>query len=692
MTVATLAGVALDGSNAITWEQITGTDPGVALITLERKRAQAIFDASGGEPVSMQLGERRIDGLYVTSLGPGGGPNTRTLVVKDQRWLWQQTLLHCVFNKRVRTPLRRLRGEGDPVNRPVTPDFIYASYSLNAGQAWTLQDAIANVLDQLKALHGTVYTLPAIKRALPLEDFQETTNAADVMSRLLGYATGYELVVRDDGTVTLTDTHENGESTEIARAGPIAVGTGWVEKSDRRYERPRWVDVYYLPEHELRFDFLEGQSLTAEDRRLVNVIKVPDRELEINGERVAEGSYVPIEDYFTAVNPLVLNGIQMSTNYLADNYLRTVKIEGDFLRDRNAAGFVDLLWAERVKAILSSWRRDFEIPAYWKDRLQGIKAQRVSIVYAPTKTPAEAQVFTQWSAWPTERSIYQHNRSQSFASGWFKDGYATLLSAARPTRAEVTVKSPQAGVFRVFLLKDALSEAAMIVPGLPRNDEINTIVPSGSRGAGAARILLQKQTKLARNYKLAIVLTGVKAARDRRQLFSVRVPFALARDVAGIPDQPALGPPVSIFITPGATTTARFAWDDARAEDIDESFRTGAADPIELTSINPSTPIAGRLGDLLVNSDAVSALALGAAASVYSRIVDRLEGKFAALQVPGRAGPQVAGAIASVRTTVTSEGIVAEELSLPRILKGIDALSGVPSAIRQRLLGLLEAP
>lgn len=697
MTIATLAGIPLDGTGAIRWSQTVGTDPDVTILSLERKRAEAIFAAAGGQPVAMQLGERKLERLYVTSMGPGGSPHTRTLVVKDERWLWQQTLIRASFNKRSRTPIKKLKGEGDPVNQPAVATFLYKSYSLNNGQVWTLEEALESVFDRLFAEHGTTYVIPPIRRDLPFEDFEETTDAASVLQRLIGYASGYEIVPRDDGSFTITDTHDLSAANELGKTGPIAVGSGWVEESDRRYERPRHVDVYFLPECELRFDFIEGNFTTTptrtdEDRLLVNVAKVSERDLKINGESVAEGSYVDINDYIAALNTNIPNSMSLSGPYLVKNYLRHWKIENDFIIDQST-GLPDLLWAERIKAILSGLRRYYAVPKFWMDRIQSVRAKRVAIVDQATKTRANAEAYTQWTAWPTRRMHHANSRTKSFKSGWFYDGYATLLKNGRVARAEITAKDPEAGIIRVFLQKDARSEAIRVVPGLPKSNLLARIVDiAGSSSAAAAQVLLDAQVDMAPNYKLAMVLTGVKAASDRRGLFSVRVPFSVARDVGGLPNQPALGPPLSLFIAPGETTTARFAWDDAKSQTIEDFFVNPQGQPFELTSTDPTQSFGGDLGGLLVNSDAVAALAMGAAASVYSRVVDRLEGSRASLQVQGQSGPQVSGAIAEVQTIVGRGGIVAEQVTLPRILKGVDALSSVPSAIRQRLLGLLEAP
>lgn len=697
MTIANLAGIALDGTSDISWTQTVGTDPDSTVIKLERNRAQAIFDAAAGQPVTMQLGERKFERLYVTSMGPGGSPHTRTLIVKDERWLWQQTLIRASFNKRSRTPIRRLVGEGDPQNRPAVPTFLYKSYSLNNGQVWTLEEALKSVFDRLFAEHGTLVNIPTIRRDLPFEDFEETTDAASVLQRLIGYAAGYEIAPRDDGIFTITDTHDNSASIELGKTGPIAVGSGWIESSDRRYERPAWVDVYFLPECELRFDFIEGNfsttpTRTDSDRLLTNVVKVSERNLKINGIEVAEGSYVDLNDYIAALNADRPNAIALSGPYIVTNYLRHWKIENDFIIDRSTC-LPDLLWAERIKAILSSFRRQYALPSFWMDRLQSIKAKRVAIVDQATKTRANAEAYTQWTAWPSQRMHHQNSRSKSFKSGWFYDGYSTLLAQGRVARADINAVDPQAGIVRVYLQKDARSEAIKIVPGLPKSGLLASIVDTfGSGSAATAQVLLDGQVELAPNYKLALVLTGVKAASDRQGLYSVRVPFKIARDVGGLPDQPALGPPLSLFIAPGETTTARFAWDDSKSRAIEDFFIAPQGQPVELTSIDPKQTFGGDLGSLLVNSDAVAAIAMGAAASVYSRIVDRLEGGHASLQVKGGGGPQVSGAISEIRTVVTQGGVVAEQITLPRILKGIDPLASVPSAIRQRLLGLLETP
>lgn len=403
-------------------------------------------------------------------------------------------------------------------------------------------------------------------------------------------------------------------------------------------------------------------------RTIQNVIQVTDPRLTLNGETVERGTWLVFEDWLTAVE----NENDFNTRLGALDLPLIRKWYNSGLGWLRAAmvrwhtGDVDLLWDQRLTAVLNHWRRTFRILPEQMDLYRGIVAARVAILDTETGTRGKAEAYFDHAKQPTLRAVTKGG-GEIDQDGWQVAGYQADITGdgatARPGPADVVVLDEQNGIFQLQFRADPLGNTAKIAPGL--------LVGDLPRVRAEFIPRLWELMELRAEWRLAVILTVSLASPNdtgRMHAESVDLHEALQLLPGVTSIGKARGP--EWFIKVGAAIeTARFGWLDSRSAEIEGAIYDG-------------TPLPR---DLLVDDSFVREVALANAARIQSFLLDRHEG-----QVTVSMNPSVkpTGSLAAVVHGVLpgSEGAVTTTLVMPPITTPPDVFSMLPDSARKVLL------
>lgn len=677
MPGATLAGVPLVAVRPHGWAQTRGTRPYQRIFETSADGAQRIM-AKAGSPVTLEIRGRRpriVRQLYVISSQPGSRPRTRGVLVADKRIWWQRKPVARSYNLRRRTGEWKLVGEGRIENKVLVPDVAYKPWSLKNGRAWRIKEVL---LDLLEALEEKDFELPdELKRTFPVEDLDLDQNGEYAMRRALSYLADYNVYVTDPGAIKIYDVRDRSEVEAIRRAGPPILGTGFSAMSDKRYWRPKKIHVLFERECELRFDYTEGEDdaqsssvsrsneKTREERKLENVLRSPDPTLTVAGRELAANSLITVDEAFTAwpssAHPTPATAPadmshELMRQFVLGQWEYLVRL---FSADLQAS---DQIWRNRLRRLRDAWRRDFRIIQQWQAKIRSIRAYRVAIVDEKTGARANATAHMDYLVKSSIHGVAK-KRSDHHRAGWVNEGYAANLDASKAAPCDVTVKDEDNGYIRVFLVRDPDGEAEELVPGAVDRKDIPSVDLRESYGWWHA-------VKLKDTFKLAVVLTCVQGAPNNEGRFHKEtITPEQAEKALGVPIGQCDGPELTLKVG-GGLLTARFAWDDDLADQIDNAFYEGAEYPPKL----------------LVNREHVEAVALGQAARVYSTMLDRMEGSFAVQNNPEI---NITGAIQQVETLVTQGGHDLTFITLAPEVQPVDLEGILPASILKAIKGIV---
>lgn len=693
-TVNAIAGVPISPRTLPQWELSVGVEPFQKIFNVERKRGLSIFNKFGGEPTTIQIGEEVYSNVYVTSTTAGSDRHHIGLIVQDSRWLWPATIIQRGYNVRQRTGEVQRKPAADNKdlieNVRLINDVKYFEWSLNGEIPWTLAEAFRDVFNAMGIFQFIADDLS--KRSIPLEDFEEpeALTADQMLARLLQYAPGFAITLLPDGTPLVFDRTDNSEVAVVDSLPPPIQGTGWIELANRKFERPMKVEVYLTIEQEVRFDYTEPSNNTTvapqvrgrEEPTLENILPIPTKSLTFpDGVELFEGSWITFAKLFTAIDIDTNDpgGRVKLSSYLDEfnndairrAYLTPVQLENRFIKDPNNEEPIRF-WADIIHGALENWRRTFRITKPWRDRIRSYRANRVGIVSEETRSRAPARAYTSYSVQPTKRMYHQANVGPRYKQGWTFDGYREDLSDPEAIPAPSIIKVPDQdnGILKVVLKTGPYGEEEKVIPGIP--EQLPEIY-----GAGHFRdvILTNDEVSLEEGWQMAVVLTVVKAAPNNSgNLHKVEVTPQEAESFLGSQIGECRGPVLQVKVVASPTTTARFIWDDARADEIKESFFTGAPMPEEL----------------LNNREHVEHIAKATAASVYSALLDRHEGGYDFSQRSSVKGLVPTGSIGKISQRTTPKSTVRTRVELPRIFEQQDFLAYLPAETKRAVMGVVQ--
>jgi len=258
--------------------------------------------------------------------------------------------------------------------------------------------------------------------------------------------------------------------------------------------------------------------------------------------------------------------------------------EQEFGNDPNAPP--DPVAVARARTAAQHFRGTFRIDSKFMGRLEAILPFRAALLNTETGARGPAEAYCDYVRRPSIRGIAVGNESNQ-NQGWAVRGYNAKLADATVAPATVVIVDPQAGIVRVVPQLDPFGAYQQIALGYPTGE-----LP-GSKGLGIANQTASEAAcrwdlvELEPAFNLALVLTVVPGSPNNTRRF-----FVVSNTEVGVPG--GSGPTFKSRIFPGVMT-ARFAWQDARAEEILATIRGSGT---WLT-----------LSDLLVNRDDVYGVA-----------------------------------------------------------------------------------
>lgn len=730
-TSATLGGQALLAEQPLGWQLTQGTAPYQRVFLLERIAGLNLLKRFGGvgtgagAPSEVDLVLKLDDGTAITVSGltilqqyPADKPWLIGLLVSDRRWKWNRKHVLQRHNVRRRSGDFHLVDAAVRVAADPQPDVRYAKYSLfNETSAWTPKQVVESVLGQVT---DGQYTSADLKledlSSLAVEGLELDDPGDTAIDRALALFPGLQVYLDYSGVARLTYDKGMGEGDIVLGSGPPVVGPPLVAPVDMAGVRPASITVLFTPEYEVRFDFHEPASTATGSHpepdlitgnTLDNVLRSPDRRLALKlggtTQTVVQNTWVPIDDTLTSAwntdSAASVLGIPLDPLDLAT--YRKLCLNGGYNIYPKALGsdLVDPIWARRLATLRANYRRTFRINRRWMDRLRSFRAYRVAIVDTVNGTRAPADVFCDTTIVPTACALAKTaGGALAMQLGYSTKGWAAAIDtddtiSPAPT-ARVAVEDEEAGVFRVDFARDVMLEYYEIWPGKvtaitgePLSS--TTLDPRlTDRGLG-----LLKDLQFTSTFDLAVILTVVPASpNSTAQLYSITVTPEQARAVL----PPALrqlvgecrGPAMTTRIGPGVAT-ARFAWQDAAAQDFQNAI-LGTVTQAPPGFVQPKG-VAGALAvseQRLVDPDWLKSLARSIAAAYYLLMADHLEGSHT-VKLFG-AAPK--GRIQTVSHELDPSGRALTTLHLPANLRtgSVDPMALLPESIRRKLLGLVQ--
>lgn len=686
--------LALVPGSSLVWALAYGVDPSISTLTTtadSAARIESLGDRAFGTGRTAERGDpvgpltlliedpeesRRVEvkGIYVVkSNQPGFDYNTRTLTLADRRWIWAETFVEKSFNIRRRTGDRRLeRGDMVPLELAINnADVGYRYETLKDGEPWTAREVLAEVLTILCGEGG--FELPA---SLPLNDTIEGLELHDygpqALARVLAYLPGVRVYVAHDGIVKVGIIHDGSEEEAFRNAGKPNSGD-W-SKVRRAIQRPvGGYNVLCDIEAELRFDHVEDRTNATQPRDakgkepqwIENVIVSPLLELDrADGGKITQGEAVPLGDFLDAVNAMSFTGVfpapELTEHEIRQHWLG----HWQGLQTKYALRS-DQQWdTQRLKvlsAIRTHYRQTYRILPKWVDKIRAILPLRAAVLDYETGTRAPASVYTQYLQKFTQLAYSPLYRGDLATRN---DDYADDLRDQGVSPFSVQVLDSDIGLFRIVPEVDQTGLAETYVVG-----DVDGSLPS----ADVANVaIFWNQVTLSSAFKIAVILTALKATPNGvGRLHSEKVTVAEAAEALGITAPEAKGPEKDLIQT---ADTARFAWIDPRAEDIRRSFFEGLPMPREL----------------MVNEQAVRALALSSAASALAASLDRVEGRATYPLHKVEPTGNLRTVTHSVQVRQGNAAVLFTTLNAPGEVSPPSVYALLPEGVRRKVRGLVE--
>jgi hypothetical protein len=715
-TDATLGGATILASSPARWSFTEGLQPHEETFDLIPADAEKLAKSGASVTLHYKVGDKPVDvkNLTVLRVMPGEHGKISRVLVTDCRWKWPYAWVAGRYNMRMRTGVKRVVALDIPGEvKDVIADVQYAPWSLKvpdggfAGR-WMPLDVLKDVMTQVIGDQPGWQVDPDFAQGLQnlsVEELEVCDAGDNAIGKVLGFFPGAGVTVRGDGLIWFFNRTSGAEVAMAAKLGPEIVGGGHVMLVNNAITRPSIVRVHFVREQEVRFDAIENASISntsaaiVNQRRLENVLPIPDYSLVVGGKTLCQGTYVTIDAYLNAINGLagLPGGVRLDHDFLQKAFMPYLDLWGSI----NLLGIRDAQsdWPARVAALSQHYRRTYRINPRWRARFLKFFANRVATLDPTTFTRSPSLVYGDYAYLGGQRYWWKQlgenpgTEAADLSYAVNKTGYPTgaangdgtnqFDSHTSPIPAKVFIADHDQGIIHVehqidpVKLFDAILPSKLDTIGLPCGDLSQRTRPIAFNAVikGAENVV----PKLASSHKMAIVLTAIPACPNGLgQFFPVEVapgqvakllPSALQSGLSS-----AFGPIMNVFVGAG-TETARGAWMDARATDIEAIFGlpAGAAPP--------------KGDDLIVNSSigdnsgaaSLQSIALGVAARIYALYSDHLEGAATGLM---NGDLTVAGWLSRVTHELDTEGKATTKLEFPGQLPKLDLFAFLDSATR----------
>lgn len=705
--IGTLDGKPILGSSIARWTFHPGTQPYIGTFDMTPGDADSVL--SGVRPITLVMQTRdaarlEVRNLYALERAPGPNPEIARVRVADRRWFWNRKHVLRRYNMRRHVSVKRLRADDLDVLAPVVEDVWYAPFSLRGGLSssppWRADEILSDVLQYVdptasRQIHEEIsYRL----HDYPVENLELDDPGDEAIGRVLSYLPEAAITISASGSIVVYSRTTGIDEAAIQDAGPETMGGGHVEVVSYKNTRPKEVHVLFTRECEVRFDFEEPASTGgtvsrgAEDRFIENVVPIPDFTLNVPGiGEVSQGTWITFALALSAWNtdsPLPVFG-NLDYQQIRKAFVPFIDMWGPIVLAGTAQPRAD--WASRVAAIQQHFRQTYRINRRWMDRILVLNAYRVATIDPETGTRAPATAYADYCVLGTQRTMFAElaaGGTPSYASNvsaYPADG--SIGDDTRPAPARVSILDHDQGIVHLEWLADRFRLSDLILPSqmdysggsIPQADPTNRKQPIAFNCIGPGHGYPQ----LSASHKVAMILTAIPGApNDERQLHRiVRRPSDVAKVLPeamrrGLQD--AQGPIVEVRIG-SAIETARVAWSDRHANEIDRAFGAKDGTPkLDALTLNAgSQQQAGERGASL------DAIATAAAARVYASFADRPVG---AKTVRLSSATQLVGWIESLSHEIATDGVVSTRIELAAKTAVLNILSLMPASVRRQIL------
>jgi hypothetical protein len=671
------------------------------------------------------------------------GNSGQTLTVSN---LWILNLAHTLrrlnMRRRVGNKLAIASDQAPVQLNQSVPNFAYWPWSLNKGAIWQVDDAMRDimtntvdgVLQKEKQYWGQMAQMTIDSRltsggsGLPLEDFQLDDQGDGAVQRLIKYLPEAEVYVDYDGSVIFFSRTGGDEAAIYNAILPEIPGGGHAALVSNAALRPSKINVKFTPEVEVRFDALENANASASgssnhdvdttvgptaggikvsyQRTLDNVLPSVDYQLTVNGNTIPMGTYILMDDSFTAWGPLPVQGVSQNLDHpliqrafvpWLDLWSKLNQIGQQPGPNGNSSP-----WVERIAAVQNNYRTTYRLPSAWVNQMLSIRAFRISIIDPQSAMRAPSLAYCDYALVYSQRQQARNAAAGgSFDIAQNRSGYpknSILDSTVAPAPAYITVLDQDQGIIHINYRIDFNRMIEMILPSNLKSD--NNSMPTADISNRNRAITFDTLNKaggysaLSASFKLATVLTCVPASPNNiNQLYSIAISPSDVQDLVPQGQNTGLmnaqGPEMDVHC---GLDTARVMWLDSRSADIEAIFgiQNGVASSTPLTPNLKGLVINGEDGSLSTGASLTN-LAKAEAAKVYAALADHYEGT-----VTGGMNPNVHlnGMLTDITHKLDENGVTTTQLTMPstaeRMTKQIDVFRFLNSTSRAVILRLVQ--
>lgn len=764
---AKLGGIPVLIPDGVSWEMIPGTEPAIMGIDIPSRTQQGLLPPGvsatnlGMTANGMQIKWEKIYCLYQI---PSEWPQYDKVLVADQRYWWKHKHVARKYNMHRRVGVKYLQDPTKLLIVDVKDNIKYASYSLyNYEAKWTINQILEDLYQEYKlwaslaGLDVGDIVIPSSVGVLPVENLELDGTFAEAISRALQYMPGYDITVDPNGAVRIYSRVDGGETnyTGKGEGGLDAAGTGImghemygfgrIIKAHLRRIRPRYIDILFQREFEVRFDSDENTSTTSDSpievsRKMKNVLPLPDWTAFVNGHDIAQGTWIGFSEAFvTWGEPPGMK--QLGFQQLRRAMVPFMSLWNGFLQ--NGTGAPDADWGPRVAAMESNYRTTFRLPQNWVSKCINIRAERIAILDPSTGARAISPVYSDWSRIPNDKTLLVNLQATGGHDGSLVTnmiGYpptGTLTSQVRPAPARVDVLDMEQGIIKYNYQDDQFHNFSVTLPSMVELDGQNTqpgVLPLTS---GPTQKLENRQGRsimwdaiadgngtgsmiglapvLTANHKSFTILTLMPGApNNNSQYYRLRVNFEDVKSLytengyANISE--GTGPPMEIKVSQNIAT-ARYAWNDSKAADIERAFLFGGGKGV--TPQDGGQDVDDTIADLLINGNKTNSISQptrpgqqgppasqkpftfpdqgptlynvgrAIAAATWATMGDRPIGSGSIPFTPAAAKSMIEGYLQNISFEIAANGMARFSVSLPEVVPQIDPMTLMPDSLRK---------
>ena len=765
--IARLAGFPIDATSPVRWSMTSGVEPYIGTFDIDPRLVPRLDAAARAGPVTLEMivdGEPvRFRELWIIGFEPGDHAQTFRVKVADRRWLWLYGVSDRKFNLRRVVGTKRVGADDVPENQTLIDRRDYLEWSLkdpNTRERWSAREILDQVLrDALSIEDRKVGELPIpiaetddrihcerrileTLDELPVENMLISDRADLAVLRALAAMPAADIFIDPGGRVRVYSRASGFDAAVVNRARPEIEGKGHADWIPQHLVRPSKYIVLFEYRAELLFRVapvlplsapgggalqqIPDEDIKATERLLTNVMPLPDWSLQIanppavgGAREVTEGTYVPIDDnLYAAWGPA-----PFVQQVLADVHVRRGMLPAmdlwAFLA-LSGESDPDADWMARISALVTHWRRTFQIPKQWRDAMVALQPHRLGITDIGTGSRKAAELCTDYVAFPGQRAFFGTAVPAAFhamnVSGFPPGGI--LQDGARPVPARVSIEHEDLGIISIQIQNTIANAFEGFIPGR---------VVGGTNPTADARLANRQGVpiafdsisspgnvpELADDWQALMIVSAIPARpNDLRRFHKIEINV---EDVVGqLPPNIARGAarvdgPTKTIIIPPELVTANVRWSSNGNDPSEIAKLFGFGLPPE----DPRAPEEGlaNVDHLIINKQpadlervevsgpSLEATARAAVLEDLSGKLDRYLGSMAGLwqapeERPGGIhvppGLRPAGNIDEISWVIDPNGQAYVELSMPEEVETLPMVSFLDPATRAILFRVAQ--